>query len=66
MMKNRVAAVALRALLPAVKVLAKVFPSQSNCFAFAVSKVKELHPWMKSETEVNEKWVRERYTVWKS
>jgi SAM-dependent methyltransferase len=66
MMKNRVAAVALRALLPVVKVLAKVFPSQSNCFAFAVSKVKELHPWMKSETEVNEKWVRERYTVWKS
>src|ERR1700750_2042880 len=36
-MKNRLVAGALEALLPVVRLFAKVFPGQSNCFAFAIT-----------------------------
>jgi hypothetical protein len=62
-MKNRFAAGALEALLPVVRLFAKVFPKQSNCFAFAVKRVDELHPWMVDEATVNVEWVGERYEV---
>jgi hypothetical protein len=42
---------------------AKVFPGQSNCFAFAVTKVRELHPWMVDEATVDAEWVGRRYAV---
>ena len=63
MMKNRFVAGVLTALLPAVRMFAAAFPKQSNCFAFAITKVAELHPWMTDETTVNEEWVRGRYAV---
>jgi SAM-dependent methyltransferase len=63
MMKNRFVAGALRALLPAVRAFAAVFPKQSNCFAFAITKAGELHPWMKDETTVDAEWVGRRYAV---
>jgi SAM-dependent methyltransferase len=62
-MKNRVVAGALSVLLPAMKLFAKVFPKQSNCFAFAITKVGELHPWMKDEVTVDAEWVGRRYAV---
>jgi hypothetical protein len=62
-MRNRLVPRVLRALLPAVRLFAKVFPRQSNCFAFAVTKVGELHPWMVDEGTVDAAWVRGRYTV---
>jgi SAM-dependent methyltransferase len=62
-MKNRLVAESLRALLPVVRLFAKVFPRQSNCFAFAVSKVGELHPWMVDEGTVDAEWVGRRYAV---
>ncbi len=62
-MKNRLVAGALGALLPVVRLFAKVFPRQSNCFAFAVTKVGELHPWMVDEATVDTEWVRGRYAV---
>jgi SAM-dependent methyltransferase len=62
-MKSRLVAGALSVLLPAVKLLAKVFPKQSNCFAFAITKVGELHPWMKDEVTVDSEWVGRRYAV---
>ncbi len=62
-MKNRLVAGALMALVPAVRVFAAAFPKQSNCFAFAITKVGELHPWMANDRSVNEEWVRGRYVV---
>jgi SAM-dependent methyltransferase len=62
-MKNRFAAGALRLMLPAAKALTKVFPKQSNCFAFAIAKVGELHPWMVDEATVNAEWVEGQYEV---
>ncbi len=62
-MKNRVVAEALRAVLPGVRLIATMFPRQGNCFAFAVTKVRELHPWMKDYGSVDADWVRERYSV---
>jgi SAM-dependent methyltransferase len=62
-MKNRLVSGSLQALLPLVRLFAKVFPRQSNCFAFAITKVRELHPWMTDEATVNAEWVRQRYEV---
>jgi SAM-dependent methyltransferase len=62
-MKNRLVAGALGVLLPVVRLFAKVFPRQSNCFAFAITKVGTLHPWMVDEKTVNVEWVRRRYEV---
>jgi SAM-dependent methyltransferase len=62
-MKNRLVAWSLWALLPVVRLFAKVFPGQSNCFAFAVTKVRELHPWMVDEGTVDAEWVGQRYAV---
>ena len=62
-MKNRFVAGALRALLPAVRVFAAMFPKQSNCFAFAITKGGELRPWMKDEVTVDAEWVGRRYAV---
>jgi hypothetical protein len=62
-MKNRLVAGSLRALLPVVQLFARVFPGQSNCFAFAVTKVGELHPWMVDEATVDAEWVEQRYAV---
>jgi hypothetical protein len=62
-MKNRLVAGSLRVLLPALRLFATVFPGQSNCFAFAVTKVRELHPWMVDEATVDVEWVRGRYAV---
>jgi hypothetical protein len=62
-MKNRLVAGSLQALLPLVRLFANVFPGQSNCFAFAVSKVGELHPWMLDEATVDAEWVGRRYAV---
>jgi SAM-dependent methyltransferase len=62
-MKNRLVAGSLGALLPVVRLFATVFPRQSNCFAFAVTKVGELHPWMVDEDTVDAEWVGRRYVV---
>jgi SAM-dependent methyltransferase len=62
-MKNRLVAGSLGALLPVVRLFAKVFPGQSNCFAFAIAKVGELHPWMVDEETVDAAWVERRYAV---
>jgi SAM-dependent methyltransferase len=62
-MKNRFVAGCLRSLLPLVRVFAALFPKQSNCFAFAITKVEALHPWMVDDATVDGKWVRGRYTV---
>jgi SAM-dependent methyltransferase len=62
-MKNRLVAGALGALLPVVRLFAALFPRQSNCFAFAITKVEELHPWMVDEATVNAEWVAQRYEV---
>jgi SAM-dependent methyltransferase len=62
-MKNRLVAGSLGALLPVVRVFAALFPKQSNCFAFAITKVGELHPWMADEKTVNAEWVGRRYEV---
>jgi ubiquinone/menaquinone biosynthesis C-methylase UbiE len=62
-MKNRWVARSLEALLPVVRLFAKLFPGQSNCFGFAITKVGELHPWMVDETTVDAEWVRRLYEV---
>jgi hypothetical protein len=62
-MKNRLVAGALGVLLPAVRLFAKIFPGQSNCFAFAVTKAGELHPWMVDEATVDAAWVGRQYAV---
>jgi SAM-dependent methyltransferase len=62
-MRNRLVAGSLRVLLPVVRLFAKVFPGQSNCFAFAITKAGELHPWMADETTVDAEWVGRRYRV---
>jgi hypothetical protein len=62
-MKNRWVAGSLRALLPTVRLFAAMFPGQSNCFAFAITKVDALHPWMADATTVDAAWVRGRYEV---
>ena len=50
-------------LLPVVRLFAKLFPKQSNCFAFAITKARELHPWMADEATVDAEWVEQRYAV---
>jgi SAM-dependent methyltransferase len=62
-MKNRFVAGCLRSLLPVVRVFAALFPKQSNCFAFAITKVEELHPWMVDDATVDGEWVRGQYAV---
>ncbi|HWW98826.1 MAG TPA: methyltransferase domain-containing protein [Edaphobacter sp.] len=62
-MKNRMVAGSLQVLLPVVRLFARVFPRQSNCFAFAVTKAGELHPWMVDEGTVDAEWVGRRYAV---
>jgi SAM-dependent methyltransferase len=62
-MKNRLVAGTLSALLPAAQLFATVFPKQSNCFGFAITKVETLHPWMKDGVSVDAEWVRRRYAV---
>lgn len=68
-MKNRFAAGMLQMLLPAIRLFAAVFPRQSNCFAFAITKPEipgDLHPWMavrKGEVGLDEGWVESRYAV---
>ncbi len=62
-MKNRLVAGAFAVLLPVAQLFAKLFPKQSNCFAFAITKPRELHPWMADETTVNAQWVEQRYAV---
>jgi SAM-dependent methyltransferase len=68
-MKNRFAADMLKILLPAIRLFAAVFPKQSNCFAFALSKPEipgQLQPWMEyreGEVRLDEQWIERRYTV---
>jgi SAM-dependent methyltransferase len=62
-MKNRMVAGMLRTVLPGVRLIAALFPKQGNCFAFAITKVRNLHPWMKDEVTVDEDWVRRHYSV---
>jgi SAM-dependent methyltransferase len=62
-MKNRRVADSLRALLPAVRLFAAMFPGQSNCFAFAITKANELHPWMADAATVDAAWVQGRYVI---
>jgi SAM-dependent methyltransferase len=62
-MKNRLVAGSFAVLLPAVRLFARAFPGQSNCFAFAVRKVRKLHPWMVDEATVDAEWVGRRYAV---
>jgi len=62
-MKNRLVAGSLKMLLPVARLFAKVLPGQSNCFAFAITKAGELHPWMTDETTVDAEWVGQRYRV---
>jgi SAM-dependent methyltransferase len=64
-MKNRGMVRLLRMLLPAARVFAKVFPGQTNCFAFAISKTGELHPWMRSKECVDAEWMGRRYLLGK-
>jgi ubiquinone/menaquinone biosynthesis C-methylase UbiE len=66
-MKNRVAATAVRVLLPALRVLTALFPRQANCFAFVIEKVqlpRDLHPWLalaEGRPRIRADWVRKRY-----
>jgi SAM-dependent methyltransferase len=70
-MKNRLAAGAVRGLLPLLRIFTAVFPKQTNCFAFAVEKPelpRDLHPWLAmpaGQAVLNEAWVRERYREFK-
>jgi SAM-dependent methyltransferase len=51
-MKNRLAANLLRALLPLVRLLTRLFPKQCNGFAWVVEKPelpRDLHPWLELE-----------------
>jgi ubiquinone/menaquinone biosynthesis C-methylase UbiE len=61
--KNRFVAGSFAVLLPVARLFAKLFPRQSNCFAFAITKARELHPWMADEATVNAEWVGRRYAV---
>jgi SAM-dependent methyltransferase len=62
-MKNRWVAGSFAALLPVARLLARLFPKQSNCFAFAIAKARELHPWMADEATVDAEWVEQRYAM---
>jgi len=62
-MRNRVVAGVLRSLLPGARLIARLFPKQGNCFAFAITKTRSLHPWMKEDGTVDADWVKERYSV---
>ena len=62
-MKNRRVAASFAVLLPVARLFAKLFPKQSNCFAFAITKARELHPWMADEQTVDAEWVEQRYAV---
>jgi hypothetical protein len=62
-MKNRSVARSFSVLLPLTRLFAKLFPKQSNCFAFAITKSRELHPWMADEATVNPEWVKQRYAL---
>jgi SAM-dependent methyltransferase len=60
------------ALYPFAKLTGKIFPRQSNLFAFSIKKPdlpRELLPWLKLEGEnvaLNMSWIRERYDVAKN
>jgi hypothetical protein len=62
-MRNRLVAGSFAVLFPVVGLFSRVFPRQSNCFAFAVTKVRELHPWMVDEATMDVEWVGRRYAV---
>jgi SAM-dependent methyltransferase len=62
-MKNRMVAGTLQAVLPGARLIAALFPQQGNCFAFAITKARELHPWMKDEVTVDADWVKRHYAV---
>ena len=44
---------------PVLRLVARVLPRQANLFAFAVFK-QGLQPWMRSEAEPDEAWIRRR------
>jgi SAM-dependent methyltransferase len=50
---------AWRLAAPVLRLVARVLPRQANLFAFAVFK-EGLQPWMRSETEPDEAWIRRR------
>ena len=58
---------AVRAAQPALKLVEKLMPEQSNNFAALILKpdlTRELHPWLRQDgdaIELNESWVHERY-----
>lgn len=70
-LKNPVPRMAVQMLLPFLKVLAFLFPKQSNNFAFAAQKTdlpRVLHPWLvmvDGKPGINREWVAERYGEFK-
>ena len=70
-MKNRWASRTLRALLPLVRLFTKVFPRQSNCFAWLVTKIevpRDLHPWLEmadGKPVFSVAWARRHYGEFK-
>jgi SAM-dependent methyltransferase len=67
--RNRIYLIIAIALYPLAKLAAKLFPKQSNLFAFVVKKPelpKELFPWLKLEGDrvaLNLPWIKKRYDV---
>jgi SAM-dependent methyltransferase len=67
-MKNRVAALAVRGLLPLLRVLTTLAPRQANNFAFCAEKVqvpRDLHPWLEQGPEgprPSRSWLAARYS----
>ncbi len=63
---NPVWAIAMRVLGPVLALVAKVFPSQANLFAFVIVKPKlpgDLYPWLEADGDriiPNERWLRSR------
>jgi len=70
-MKNRAAANLLRALLPGVRLLTKLFPKQCNGFAWTVEKPelpRDLHPWLElveGRPAFSAAWARRHYGEFK-
>jgi hypothetical protein len=67
--RNRIYLLAALALYPFAKLASKIFPRQSNLFAFVIKKPelpKELFPWLRLEDDkvaLNLPWIKERYDV---
>ena len=67
-MKSKSRLILMMMLAPLMALFFKLFPRQSNNFAFAVFKPQEgdLHPWIRREKEVvalNERWVAQHYAT---